>query len=1588
MGNQSSSSVALSHPPPTWTQSFPREKKRSLQNKHSSPENKVLPERIPGQRLRPTENGHILHTQGTISARHLSEFHAPHHSGYPPPPGPMMHPMMQPMPHHHSMTHLQHQMSMHGHHSGSTSALHHQQMYDERAASMHNLRIGYPPKNYASEPDLRGASPPVAPTTPHTIISQSPTKGKIKSKKKSKAPTPPKEIQSSPRASETLDSNYSLSSSLQNQPWPQEIQHPKEEKKTKSRKIGLFRKKHESRKLHNNNEEKAAINEDARARSVSENYRAKSPNGISPREELRERARSLDCLQHELRQSLCRSPPTTASLTHLNHPAMNEQRLWATLDRDSKRRSGQFDQNTHKVNTIERESRRRSNQEFEARRNSTIEREQRSTRRMSTLERKAEEKKLSNVESRDGSIKSSSRLSEHRNTHHDFIKEEPLNAKDPWDEAEEEIEEKKKENALFQAEILRKSKSLKTNIITDEVSKNSSLKREKVVRHSIQVSSQNEIVKNESAAVDNEQPKTFFFGMEPPVHKDKNSETNTGLAKIKAQDERRKEAVSPNKKEDTHIKEEIRISGESVEFSRRTLERKDKSRSIKNSTTQEIPKNEETKKVKPESGRRSSRKLSKDVEDFAVAIERNKLNRTINEDGASGSSRPDGGYHSRQNSGSFHLDTEQEDNENELSMNLRPTLPRRQLEIPRFSPNQAWRSLSLERAEKQQHDPLNESRSSEDPESVFEARIQRYTRPTAPPRGSGEKSADSGISGDAGSPGPTHEFEPLTTPEKSKSSSGPLAVSSPVTSGRAEIGRAWTPAQDLDDNSLDGSGEPTGLPTGLSTPPKLTVRSNMFPKPRDNANDTEYSPDYSPELPEEPIFSDSTTPEKKESYTKRKKRSTLETSQQKTSSLRKIKRHVEADDTWRDNWSMSRSIPTSLNTCEEHDSVSNLSSHRIENRSRSESRVSRGDEVDSRPRTPAYSVPTYNTYGSGGHIMYLPDYKSSKLSCDELTDEEDERRPQLLTTTAPPHPALHDLHHFHNSPGGSQNSSVPNLAQPLHQAVRPLTPDTERKPPSGDECPVNPENYSGPQSLPTTFSSQFQNVYLGRRAKKSKKFSYQSTVRILEKRKLEEKIAREVEEKERLRLSEAEQMRKVEEEFQRKREREKKNLKQQKIVQQNNKQQYKKKLQHQIQHQHQNVQVHSQEEKPSRKPQTYGNDHTTLISRQYKDVHNHSYSSDDHVPSSSSYTSESHEVSSQDSAHPPPLPSSPVPTQVYIGGYNPMPVEAQVKMSSRLHDTSSESNQGLLNGIKSWVKGQKGSQTSSTSLTINSATRQEPDGADASDSPRKPGDDFRAEIIAASRKRNANSDSSNHDSDIISNTSSNVQPNSSYQNNHLKKSVVRESHKSSHSHRSSSQSTNSRTHSPDTKKLTQELPEHIQERREYFEYRSPSRHFRSTHSPSRNSHSSSSKSNKSKSKSKRDNYRAEFCHGNAHAVIPNVVAVKSKHHDDIDRYSKQSSDERVSEHSSSVVRSVSQDHLDKASTSSSYSHKKMSLQHQLEDSYTHNFNRIYNGDPPPTSVDSSPARFAHNLLQPFNSAKGYRPVAFTPPPPTKILHVN
>ncbi|KAK7066403.1 hypothetical protein SK128_020168 [Halocaridina rubra] len=357
-----------------------------------------------------------------------------------------------------------------------------------------------------------------------------------------------------------------------------------------------------------------------------------------------------------------------------------------------------------------------------------------------------------------------------------------------------------------------------------------------------------------------------------------------------------------------------------------------------------------------------------------------------------------------------------------------------------------------------------------------------------------------------------------------------------------------------------------------------------------------------------------------------------------------------------------------------------------------------------------------------------------------------------------------------------------------------------------------------------------------------------------------------------------------------------------------------------------------------------------------------------------------------------------------------------------------ETSPGIFSGLKSWVRGRRESRSSSTS-TLTSAPRQEPDGAPAS-SPRKSSDDyntsatssqknsdknsdkssenlkpdFRAEIIAASKKRNADTE------DYMANSAvkSSYPHKSSYspRNERAGREVAHNHHhhgrhqegtyyQSHHQQRvSKSRHRNDprRSVSPDSQRLSQgmmqELPEFHQARREYREYRSPSS--RRSHSPqTRTTNSPPSSITPSKNSS---NYRREFCYGNAHVIGPNVVSVKMKRNDESDRYSKHSSDDRRSVGSSGMTpaqRSSSAELLDSASCSSSSTNRqpgrRPTPQNNFADSsLSQNYNRM-NGYPP---VDSSPARFAHNMLTPFNGSKSYKPVSFTPPPPTKILPVN
>lgn len=90
---------------------------------------------------------------------------------------------------------------------------------------------------------------------------------------------------------------------------------------------------------------------------------------------------------------------------------------------------------------------------------------------------------------------------------------------------------------------------------------------------------------------------------------------------------------------------------------------------------------------------------------------------------------------------------------NGIDFQLRPILPKKQLEIPRFSPAAAWRLLGAVDS----NAPASTIASDEIPVFV-EDKIEKYSRPPPPAmqigqRSNNDKSGDSGISGDAGPAG-------------------------------------------------------------------------------------------------------------------------------------------------------------------------------------------------------------------------------------------------------------------------------------------------------------------------------------------------------------------------------------------------------------------------------------------------------------------------------------------------------------------------------------------------------------------------------------------------------------------------------------------------------------------------------------------------------------------------------------------------------------------------------------------------------------------------------------------------------------------
>lgn len=214
--------------------------------------------------------------------------------------------------------------------------------------------------------------------------------------------------------------------------------------------------------------------------------------------------------------------------------------------------------------------------------------------------------------------------------------------------------------------------------------------------------------------------------------------------------------------------------------------------------------------------------------------------------------------HTANTSGSDSLSSEGlDDCGNGISLQLRPILPRKQLDIPRFSPTAAWRLLSA----------LESPPPSEEDDLV--PLEERIPVPPLPLHIHPDKSGDSGISGDA-------------SPQHQDSTHNSQA--------------AWTPQQDLEETSSDG-----GLESAPVSPESLPA--------------AKFSPRFSLSLPRDDRMASYTQPEKMrpEGLQLDSFQSLKKLRRSMSGALGRSNGKESSSPPLDGNWVLSRSVPNSLN---------------------------------------------------------------------------------------------------------------------------------------------------------------------------------------------------------------------------------------------------------------------------------------------------------------------------------------------------------------------------------------------------------------------------------------------------------------------------------------------------------------------------------------------------------------------------------------------------------------------------------------------------------------------------------------------------
>ncbi|KAG5895092.1 hypothetical protein JTB14_023266 [Gonioctena quinquepunctata] len=401
--------------------------------------------------------------------------------------------------------------------------------------------------------------------------------------------------------------------------------------------------------------------------------------------------------------------------------------------------------------------------------------------------------------------------------------------------------------------------------------------------------------------------------------------------------------------------------------------------------------------------------------------------------------------HSSESDISSYMDSDEHDvSKSGINFQLRPILPKKQLEIPRFSPAAAWRLLSMDTNEN-----TAATIASDDVPVLVEERIEKYARPPPPfvhagQRSSNDKSGDSGISGDDAIP--IAGYEDNVDSGINQESHIPAGLKMLAYLNNHER-ISWTPQQDLGDDS--------------------SIEECMDDKMVQQKSRVHKGPHlFSLSLPRDNQLASYMIEKSNAHYSGLQK---LKKSLSGVLNLSSKKDFVEAQlpNETSSNWFFNKSAPNSLNNA----------FHSLEMRRSQESELIYTQNVNKTTR-----------------LMYLPEIEMNRNNFKSDRDF---------------------IKNGDYPPSLGYSKSCEDIAYEVRREPEPL------------QDPATSDDFSWKMN------------------RKPKKFTFQSTIRQIEKKRLSDKLSREAERREQKRIQELEAMQKVEEEFQKKRAREKANIRQQ-----------------------------------------------------------------------------------------------------------------------------------------------------------------------------------------------------------------------------------------------------------------------------------------------------------------------------------------------------------------------------------------------------------------------------------------------------------